>query len=221
MKWFLDKNYFDKIRNKTQDAINYAIQNHQELLDKALAKTEQIRYSKTVSGLGRWCPFYTMRDEDASFPLFDSPKRFKGGDYTAYHLDQSGNLLLLRQYFQEQLSSDYIFFEREGITYAVLLQSAVQNGHLDHFATYGMITTKDGQPQDSFGVNNMIIWGEHLDWHEPSGEGFFLCTSYLYPVFNPQAPGQPAYEMSRQRFIVKQNHVDEIVPEIKKKVFSL
>lgn len=86
MEFFLDKNYFDEIRNTAQDAINYAIRNHQELVEEALAKTEKIRYSKYVSGLGPWCPFYSNRDDDASFPLFDSPKRFKSGDYTAYHL---------------------------------------------------------------------------------------------------------------------------------------
>ena len=66
MEFYLDKNYFDEIRNTTRDAVIYAIRNHQELVEKALAKTEKIRYSKYVSGLGPWCPFYSNRDDDAS-----------------------------------------------------------------------------------------------------------------------------------------------------------
>ena len=42
MGFVLDKNYFEEIRNTTQEAINYAIRNHQELVEEALAKTEKI-----------------------------------------------------------------------------------------------------------------------------------------------------------------------------------
>ena len=43
MEFCPNKNYFDDIRNTTQDAINYVIQNQQELVDKALTQTEKIR----------------------------------------------------------------------------------------------------------------------------------------------------------------------------------
>ena len=219
MELKLDKNYFDEIRNTTQDAIYYAIRNHQELVEKALAKTEKIRYSKYVNGLGPWCPFYSNRDDDASFPLFDSPKRFKSGDYTAYHLDQSGNLLILQNYVRQKLESEYLLFERQGVEYAVpFSQSEIQNGYQDSFTTYRMIK-EDGRPHESLGMNNLIVYGEHIDWHEQSGEGYFLCSSFLYPTYNPQAPGQPAYEMDRQRFVIKDNHISDIVLEMEKTVF--
>ncbi len=220
VEFYLDKNYFDEIRNTTQDAINYAIRNHQELVEEALAKTEKIRYSKYVSGLGPWCPFYSNRDDDASSPLFDSPKRFKSGDYTAYHLDQSGKLLILRNFVRQELESEYLLFERQGIEYAVLFShSAIQNGYRDSFTTYRM-KTEDGRLRESFGVNNLIVYGEHIDWHEHSGEGYFLCSSFLYPTYNPQAPGQPAYEMDRQRFVIKDNQISDIVLEMEKTVYS-
>ncbi len=220
MEFSLDKNYFDEIRNTTRDAVNYAIRNHQELVEEALAKTEKIRYSKYVSGLGPWCPFCSNRDDDASSPLFDSPKRFKSGDYTAYHLDQSGKLLILRNFVRQELESEYLLFERQGIEYAVLFShSAIQNGYRDSFTTYRM-KTEDGRLQESFGVNNLIVYGEHIDWHELSGEGYFLCSSFLYPTYNPQAPGQPAYEMDRQRFVIKDNQVSDIVLEMEKTVYS-
>ena len=215
----LDKNFFDDIRNTTRDAIDYAIRKHQELVEKALAKTEKIRYSKHVNGLGPWCPFYSNRDDDASFPLFDSPKRFRSGDYTAYHLDQSGKLLILQNFVRQKLESEYLFFERHGIEYAVLFShSLIQNGYRDSFTTYRMIT-EDGRPKESFGVNNLIVYGEHIDWQGRSGEGSFLCSSFLYPTYNPQAPGQPAYEMDRQRFVIKDNQVSDIVLEMEKTVF--
>ena len=71
MEFCPNKNYFDDIRNTTQDAINFAIQNQQELVDKALTQTEKIRYSKHVNGLGPFSPFFSpsLRDEDASRPL--------------------------------------------------------------------------------------------------------------------------------------------------------
>lgn len=220
MEFFLDKNYFDEIRNATQDAINYAIRNHQELVEEALAQTEKIRYSKYVSGLGPWCPFFSNRDDDASFPLFDSPKRFKSGDYTAYHLDQSGNLLILRNFVRQKLESEYLLFERQGVEYAVMFShSEIQNGYQDSFTTYRM-TTEEGRLQESFGLNNLIVYGEHIDWHEHSGEGYFLCSSFLYPTYYPQAPGQPAYEMDRQRFVIKDNQISDIVLEMEKTVYS-
>ena len=215
----LDKNFFDDIRNTTREAIDYAIRKHQELVEKALAKTEKIRYSKHVNGLGPWCPFYSNRDDDASFPLFDSPKRFRSGDYTAYHLDQSGKLLILQNFVRQKLESEYLLFERHGIEYAVLFShSLIQNGYRDSFTTYRMIT-EDGRPKESFGVNNLIVYGEHIDWQGRSGEGSFLCSSFLYPTYNPQAPGQPAYEMDRQRFVIKDNQVSDIVLEMEKTVF--
>ena len=215
----LDKNFFDDIRNTTRDAIDYAIRKQQELVEKALAKTEKIRYSKHVNGLGPWCPFYSNRDDDASFPLFDSPKRFRSGDYTAYHLDQSGKLLILQNFVRQKLESEYLLFERHGIEYAVLFShSLIQNGYRDSFTTYRMIT-EDGRPKESFGVNNLIVYGEHIDWQGRSGEGSFLCSSFLYPTYNPQAPGQPAYEMDRQRFVIKDNQVSDIVLEMEKTVF--
>lgn len=215
----LDKNFFDDIRNTTRDAIDYAIRKQQELVEKALAKTEKIRYSKHVNGLGPWCPFYSNRDDDASFPLFDSPKRFRSGDYTAYHLDQSGKLLILQNFVRQKLESEYLLFERHGIEYAVLFShSLIQNGYRDSFTTYRMIT-EDGRPKESFGVNNLIVYGEHIDWQGRPGEGSFLCSSFLYPTYNPQAPGQPAYEMDRQRFVIKDNQVSDIVLEMEKTVF--
>ena len=215
----LDKNFFDDIRNTTRDAVNYAIRNHQELVEKALAKTEKIRYSKYVNGLGPWCPFYSNRDDDASFPLFDSPKRFRSGDYTSYHLDQSGKLLILRNFVRQKLESEYLLFERHGIEYAVpFSHSLIQNGYRDSFTTYRMIM-EAGRLKDSFGVNNLIVYGEHIDWQGCSGEGSFLCSSFLYPTYNPQAPGQPAYEMDRRRFVIKDNQVSDIVQEMEKTVF--
>ena len=215
----LDKNFFDDIRNTTREAIDYAIRKHQELVEKALAKTEKIRYSKHVNGLGPWCPFYSNRDDDASFPLFDSPKRFRSGDYTAYHLDQSGKLLILQNFVRQKLESEYLLFERHGIEYAVLFShSLIQNGYRDSCTTYRMIT-EDGRPKESFGVNNLIVYGEHIDWQGRSGEGSFLCSSFLYPTYNPQAPGLPAYEMDRQRFVIKGDHISDIILEMEKTVF--
>ena len=81
------------------------------------------------------------------------------------------------------------------------------------------MVTEDGRPKESFGVNNLIVYGEHIDWQGRSGEGSFLCSSFLYPTYNPQAPGQPAYEMDRQRFVIKDNQVSDIVLEMEKTVF--
>ena len=79
--------------------------------------------------------------------------------------------------------------------------------------------TEGGRLQESFGINNLIVYGEHIDWHEQSGEGYFLCSSFLYPTYNPKAPGLPAYEMDRQRFVIKGNHISDIILEMEKTVF--
>lgn len=220
MGFVLDKNYFDEIRNTTQEAINYAIRNHQELVEEALAKTEKIRYSKFAKVFGPWCPFYSNRGDDASFPLFDSPKRFKSGDYTAYYLDQSGNLLLVRDFFRQKPDFEFLLLKRHGIEYAVPFGlGVIMNGYHDYFTTYRMIK-KYGRPQESILMNDLIVYGERFDWHEQSGEGYFLCSSFFYPSYNPQAPGQPAYEMVRQRFVVKDNQISDIVLEMEKTVYS-
>lgn len=222
MEFCPNKNYFDDIRNTTQDAINYAIQNQQELVDKALTQTEKIRYSKHVNGLGPLSPFFSpsLRDKDALLPLYDTPGRFRSGDYTAYHLDQSGNLLLIQYFLQHKLSAEYILFERQGIEFAVLFSHGFGHGYDDSFSTYCMII-KDGRPQESFVMNNLWLWGEHIDWgwHEDSGNGYLLCSSFTYPTYNPQAPGQPAYSMDRYRFVIMDDHLSDVVLEMKNKVF--
>ena len=207
-----NKDYYETIRSTTEQAIGYAMEHRQELLEKAISNTVTIRYSRLVSGLGPWCPFYLNREKDAQAALFDTPKRFKNGEYTAYHLDREGNLVLLRNYLQQELDSDYILFEKDGIHYAVLFSNS---GYKKYFTTY-RFAFKDGMPQDSAMMNYLCLWGEHIDRYDNGGNGSFVCSSFTYPVPNPQSGGQPGYEMRRVRFIVEKgllvDHKEELKP---------
>ena len=123
-------------------------------------------------------------------------------------------------FFRQKPDFEFLLLKRHGIEYAVPFGlGVIMNGYHDYFTTYRMIK-KYGRPQESILMNDLIVYGERFDWHEQSGEGYFLCSSFLYPSYNPQAPGQPAYEMVRQRFVVKDNQISDIVLEMEKTVYS-
>ena len=192
----------DELRTSTEQAIEYAIEHRQELLDKALSETQSIRYSKLVFGLGPWTPFYLIGDDrkENEVTLSDSPKRFKKGDYSAYYLDRAGNLLLIRNWLQHEMEDGYwILFEKEGVNYAVLFY---QDEFLDNLGTYRFVI-KDGHPHDSALITKLVLWGEHIDWNVENGNGSFLCSAFDYPIPNPKRGGQPGFGMRRVRFLIE------------------
>jgi len=204
------RKYHYCIRKASRKAIDFAVKHYHELLERALMDTTTIRYSKLVDDLGPWCPFYLMREKSAEVSLCDSPCRFRSGNYTAYHLNADGNLLLIRKQFKSFPCDDILCFEFEGALYYVTFS---KEKHYDYFTSY-RITYQDKRPIDTAMMNDLFLWAEHVDWSRTyDGNGEFVCSGYVF--FSSAKVILPGKKMGTYRFLLENDHVYDVIEEDK------